>query len=118
MSDPVKEEFEKILTGEILGASVRSGTELVIPLNEAKQAVVIARENLIAILGVEVFRILDDGFGVETYSGYSFEFEGNWKDFVILNNDAALHFMDENRFGDGYGHILTAASEAEFSRLG
>jgi hypothetical protein len=118
MDDLVKDDFEKALPSEILNLAVRSGTELVIPVDEAKHAVRVAAENRIAVLGVEVLRLLDIGLGVETYSGYEFKFDGNWESFVRLNNDAALLFISENSFGSGYGYILTATSETEFSHLG
>jgi hypothetical protein len=72
---------------------------------------------MIAVLGVEVFRILGDGLGVQTYSGYNFKFEGHWQEYVRLNNAAALDFLVNNRMGEGYGYILTAASEQEFKQL-
>ena len=116
MGPLVKHDFEKILPGDLLKHAVRSGTELLIPLDEAKRAVHIAAENLIAVLGVEVFR-LGDGLGVENYSGSEFKFDGSWEGFVNLNNDAALLFINDNSFGSGYGYILTATSETEFSHL-
>ena len=65
-------DFEKKLPDEITIPSARSGEELVLAYHQAQRAVEIATEQSIAILGVELFRIPDDGFGVETYRGYSF----------------------------------------------
>lgn len=111
------DDFEKALPREIRDRAVRTANELVLSFDDAKLALSIASQNLIAVLGVEVFRILDDGFGVETYSGYDFEFNRNWQDFVGLNAEAALRFIAENSFGDSYGYILTGTSESEFRRL-
>jgi hypothetical protein len=111
------DDFERALPSEITNMAFRSGNELVIPFNEAKQAALIAIQNLIAILGVEVFRILNNDFSVETYSGYEFKFDGNWKDFVLFNNHAALGFIGENSFGATHGYILTTTSESEFRDL-
>jgi hypothetical protein len=69
------------------------------------------------VLGVEPFRILENGLGVETYSGYSFE-PGVWRDFVVNNNREASLFLSQNKCGDGYGYILTTTSEHEFKSLG
>jgi hypothetical protein len=80
-------------------------------------AVRIASQNSIAVLGIEAFRLLDNGLGVETYSGYEFQFDGDWRDFVRLNSDAALHFIENNSFGKGHGYILTTTSEGEFRDL-
>lgn len=110
-------DLEKALPSEITSRAILSGDELLFPLDEAKAAIGVATQNLIALLGVEVFRILDNGFATETYSGYEFELDDNWQDYVSLNNKAALHFLDENSFGEGYGYILTSASENEFRRL-
>jgi hypothetical protein len=112
-------DFEKALPSAIvdLATTTPSGSELVIPLDDANRAVSIANQNLIAVLGVEIFRVLDNGLGVETYSGYDFDLRGNWEDFARLNNDAALRFIQENPFGEGYGYILTAVSKDEFRRL-
>jgi hypothetical protein len=99
-------DFEKILPDEITMASVRSGEELVLTYDHAQRAVEMATEHVIAVLGVELFRILDNGLGVETYSGYCFEL-GLWWDFVEHNNREASLFLAQNRRGDGYGYILT-----------
>jgi hypothetical protein len=64
-------DFEKILPDELTVASVRRGEELVLTYKRARQAIEMATEHLIAVLGVEYFQILDDGLGVETYSGGS-----------------------------------------------
>jgi hypothetical protein len=110
-------DLERILPVEIIRATTCSGNELVLPLDEAKRAVRIAGENRIATLGIEVFRILEDGLGTETYTGYGFKFDDNWPDYVRFNNEAALRFIDENSFGSGYGYILTSTSEKEFRAL-
>ena len=96
---------------------MRSGQELVMPFEEARCAIRVASEQLIAILGVEVFRILESGLGVQAFSGYGFSLAGNWEEYVRLNNDAALDFIGRNKMDEGYGYILTAASEEEFNRL-
>jgi len=110
-------DFETSLPDEITLPAVRSGEELVLPIEQARRAIEIATKNLIAVLGVEAFRILDDGLGAVTYSGYGFE-PSEWTEFVRANNDEARRFLVSNRLGDGYGYILTATSEQEFRRLG
>ena len=110
-------DLENALPSEIADRAVVSGNELLFPLEDAKAAIGVATQNLIALLGVEVFRISDNGFATETYSGYEFKLDDNWQDYVSLNNEAALRFVDENSFGEGYGYILTSASENEFRHL-
>ena len=112
------DDLERALSPRAVEASVRSGNELVFPFNEAKEAVHIASQNSIAILGVEACRILRDGLDVETYSGYEFEsHQDSWAQFVRFNNDAALRFIVERALGHGYGYILTSTSQAEFKGL-
>jgi hypothetical protein len=110
--------FNAILPPEITRAAVRSGNEWILPLPHAKAAIDLATKHLISILGVESFRITHDGFITENYTGYDFEFRGDWPSYVQQNNQAALSFINENPLGEGYGYILTTSSELEFKALG
>lgn len=111
-------DLEKALPDGIVNRAIRSGSEFVLPLEDAREAIGIARQILVAVLGVEVFRLLDIGLATETYSGYDFRPDGTWEHFVAINNEAALRFLDENSFGRGYGYILTATSQGEFREIG
>jgi hypothetical protein len=70
-------DLDRTLPVQITQVAIRSGEELVFPLDEAKRVIRIADQTGIAVLGVEAFRILEDGLGVETYSGYEFNFDGD-----------------------------------------
>jgi hypothetical protein len=109
--------FNAILPPEITDAAVRSSNEWVFPLLQATEAVDLATKHLIAVLGVESFRIEHKGFLLLDYTGYIYEFRGDWPSYVQQNNLAALSFIEENPLGDGYGYILTASSELEFQSL-
>jgi len=111
------DEFGRILPVTITDKAVRSGHEWVIPFLQVKRAINVASEHLIAVLGVESFRILENGLGVEGYTGYAFESQRDWPSFVRQNNDAALRFIDENQLGEGFGYILTTSSKDEFKSL-
>ena len=112
------DDFERILPPELVSSATRSGTELVFPYREAEKAIRHATANLIAILGVEVFRILENAdLQVDNYSGYGFEYRGDWTDYVVQNNEAAGRFVADNARGAGYGYIQTASSRNEFARL-
>jgi hypothetical protein len=111
------DDLEKVLPSTVTNAAIRSGQELVIPFEETRCAIRVASEHLIAILGVEVFRVLHSGLGVQSYSGYDFSFAGDWPEYVRLNNEAAHDFIGKNRIDEGYRYILTATSEEEFNRL-
>jgi hypothetical protein len=69
------------------------------------------------VLGIECFRILEDGLGVLDYSGYNLGLRGDWQEFVRLNNSAAVKFLAEHELGDGHGYILTSTSEKEYRAL-
>ena len=112
------DDFDRILPSAITDVAVRSGNEWVIPLPEVKQAINLATEHLIAVLGVESFRFLENGLlGVESYTGYAFDLPGDWATYVRQNNDASLRFIEENQLGKGYGYILSTCSEGEFKNL-
>ena len=109
--------FNAILPPEITDASVRSGNEWVLPLPQATEAVDLATKHLISILGVESFRIEHSGFLLLDYTGYAFEFRGDWPSYVQQNNQAALSVIEEYPLGEGHGYIQTASSELEFQSL-
>jgi hypothetical protein len=110
-------DLDNLLPSVITDAAVRAGDEWVIPLTEVNQAIHLATKHLIAVLGVESFRILENGFGTEGYTGYTLDFQGDWPTYVRQNNEAALRFIEENQLGEGYGYILTTASENEFKAV-
>jgi hypothetical protein len=110
-------DFNNILPPEITAKATRSGNEWVLPMAEANQAIRLASAHAIAILGVELFRIQTDGLGVENYSGYGFEYQGDWPAYVRFNNEAALHFIAAHPAEPGHGYILTTTSEDEFKAL-
>ncbi|HLG96430.1 MAG TPA: hypothetical protein VKX49_08970 [Bryobacteraceae bacterium] len=109
--------LEEILPDEIRQNAILSGSEYVLALRDAQRAIEIASERLIAILGVESFRILAAGLAVMDYTGYNFELRGDWAEFVRLNNTEALTFLRDHQLPDGHGYILTATSEEEFHAL-
>ena len=110
-------DLDKLLPSVITDAAVRAGGEWIIPLPEVNQAINLASTHLIAVLGVESFRILKNGFGGEGCTGYAVDFQGDWPTYVRQNNEAALRYIEENPLGEGYGYILTTASEDEFNTV-
>ena len=112
-----EDDFARILPLEIKTESVRSGNEWVIPLPKVREALELANQHLIAVLGVEVFRVSSDGLGTEGWSGYDFTFDGDWMSFVSENNKSATEYIDQHQLGEGYGYIVTTASENEFAHL-
>jgi len=120
----MSDAFTAVLSDEIKRASQRSGAEWVIPIEHLKQALQTASDNGIAVLGIEILKLLDDGsgaksysFAVEGYSGYEIKYSADWVGFVRDNNERAKSYVDANPFGKGYGYILTSASSKEFQDL-
>ncbi len=110
-------DFDKILPGQIKAESARSGNERLIPLEKVREAIGIANRHLIAVLGIEVFRISSSGHVTKGYSGYDFKFDGNWPGFVSQNNKSAAEYINQHPLGEGHGYILTTVSENEFAHL-
>lgn len=113
------DDFERILPSHLLTSTIRTpaGTELVFPYPQVEKAIDQATAHLIVVLGVEVFRILEDGLAVDNYSGYGFDdLRLDWADYVQRNNHAALRFVAENVRAAGYGYILTTSSRDEAER--
>lgn len=108
--------LESVLSSDIIASATKTGNELVIPLPYVLNALNTATAELIAVLGVEAFRILEDGVQVQTYSGYQIP-DADWKAFVAANNQAAAEFIQANPFGPGFGYILTSTSKQEFEAL-
>jgi hypothetical protein len=110
------DDFERILPNELLTSATRTpaGTELVFTYPQVEKAIHEATAHLIAVLGVEVFRVREDGLGMENYSGYGFDNPPlDWADYVERNNRAASDFVTENVHPVGYGYILTTSSRDE-----
>jgi hypothetical protein len=116
-TEAVTHDFEKFLPEEITSVSVHCGNEWLIPLRHIAGVINIATEHLIAVLGVEAFRISPHGHQTEGYTGYEFNLQGDWRAFVSQNNQAAEEYVANHQFGDGYGYILTTTSAEEFSQL-
>jgi hypothetical protein len=108
-------DFDAILPAVINNAAIRSGNEWLMPLPQAKEAINLATNHRIAVLGLEVLRVT--GLITAGYSGYEFEFVDDWVKFVSSNNEAALRYIVEHEFGSGYAYILTTTSAREFEAL-
>jgi hypothetical protein len=109
-------DFERVLSSDVLASAIHdpADTELVFPYLQVERAIRQATAHAIAVLCVEVFRILEEGLACETYSGYAFDdLQLGWMDYVEKNNQAASRFVAENVWGTGYGYILTASSHDE-----
>jgi hypothetical protein len=85
-------DFDTILSPAIKAAALRNGSEWVLPSPQVEEAIQLASEYLIAVLGVEAFHIQENGLCVENYTGYAFDFRGD-------RQGLRLHIDDQLRRG-------------------
>jgi hypothetical protein len=111
------QDLTRALTDELKKKSIECDGELVFPYPKVTNVIQIASGREIAILGVEAFEVRKDGLKVLDYSGYEFQFTGDWLAFVRTNNAEAIRFIESHRFGENHGYILTSASKQEFNKL-
>ena len=112
--------LESILPDDITRQAFTLGnTELVLPYAQASQAIAIATEHKIAILGLEAFEVKKEGLLTVRLADASayIRFTGDWKTYVARMNTEAEHWLREHHLGENYGYILTSASEREFASL-
>jgi hypothetical protein len=105
------------LTEDLKQKAKGAGDEFVFPYPEVIKVIEIACKHEIAVLGVEALEIRPDGLKVIDYSGYEFQFTGDWLAFVRVNNTEAVRFVESHRLDEGHGYILTSASKQEFNKL-
>lgn len=110
------DDLTSIVPTDLLGRARRNEKEYVFPHPDVLDVIRLATEHDVAILGVEVFEV-KEGLRVEDYSGYEFASCDDWRDFVRINNSAALEFVRSHPAGEDHGYILTSASEREFRQL-
>ena len=111
-------DLDSLIPEAIRKLAVKSGSEWLYPRNAINQVIAIADDNEVAILGVEVFRILSSGLQTEAISGYELPFSGDWKDFANKNNALALEFVRQTpQEAPHTGYILTAVDKDEFVKL-
>lgn len=72
----------------------------------------------ISVLGVELMRVIPQGYCTEGISTYEVQLgKQPWHDFVVLNNGLAAEFIRQNRGGDDHFYLLTASQKQEFAEL-
>ena len=115
---PRSRDLEDALPPKLVAASIfRSGDEFVFPYEQTLTAITVAGEHAIAVLGIELLKVDADKLQTISYSAYDLKASSDWSDFVKSNNAEAISFIKANRFGDGYGYILTSVSQQEFKTL-
>ena len=117
--EEIVDELDRILPDEIKKRGTSWGNELVLPYDEALQAIAVATQHQIAILGFEAFEITSEGLlTVDMADASSYvPFTGDWKAYLNKMNQEGERWIRQHRFGEDHGYILTSASEKEFASL-
>ncbi len=110
------DDLTAVMPTNLLNRARRNENEFVFPYPDVLDAIRVATEHNVAILGMETFEV-NEGLRVEDYSGYEFPCGDDWREFVRVNNSAALEFVHSHLIGEDHGYILTSASEREFRQL-
>lgn len=108
-------------------ASLAVGTvsdELTFTYPEVIEVVKLCTENLIAVLGVEIFEVRPEGYRTTDYSIYDQSMSNasnlspdQWPDYVVENNSHAEEFIRFHPAGDDHVYILTVASWRRWLQL-
>lgn len=114
--------FEKI-PGIAAAAIGALGDELTFSFPEVLGVIGLCTMHEIAVLGLELFQVLPEGYATKKYSGYSQQMnkgpsnvEG-WSAYVEKSNALAKEFVHLNPTGDDHVYILTTSSWREFCEI-
>lgn len=111
------QDLHRLLPGRIRAAARPDGDELLLPYPDVLEAIDLATNHGIAVLGVEVFQLQPDALVVQRISDYEVLFSGDWAAFVRNNNAHAKEFVQQETRGEEHGYTLTSASKQEFEKL-
>ena len=96
-------------------ASGAVGKEMYFRKSEALRVVTLCTENCIAILGIEIFELRNEGLQSKGFSDYEVSPNG-WLKFVRANNGLADQFLKERQSAADV-YVLTTTSKEEFNKL-
>jgi hypothetical protein len=115
-------EFEKIPA--VVAAAIGAlGDELTFSFPEVLQVIRLCIKYEIAVLGLETFQVLPEGYATKKLSGYDQQMNkgpGNvkgWSEYVARSNALAEEFVRANPSGDDHVYILTTSSWREFCKI-
>jgi hypothetical protein len=114
--------FEKIpaIAAAAIGAL---GDELTFSFPEVLQAITLCTKHGIAVLGLELFQVLPEGYATKKLSGYDQQMDKGpenvegWPEYVDRSNALAEEFVRLNPTGDDHVYILTTSSWREFCEI-
>jgi hypothetical protein len=114
--------FEKIpaVAAAAIGAL---GDELTFSSPEVLQVINLCTKREIAVLGLEIFQVLPQGYATKKLSGYDQQMNmgpenvAGWPEYVAKSNGLAEEFVRLNPAGDDHVYILTTSSWREFCEI-
>ena len=100
----------------------KTGEELTFAFPEVLNVIKLCTANEIAVLGVEIFLVKNEGYYASGCSDYDLQVArqwehmeiNNWARYVRVNNELAEQSILRNPRGDDHVYILTASSLKEF----
>jgi hypothetical protein len=126
------EPFAKAMTSDfeqipaIIDAAVgKAGSEFNFPFPEVPEVIRLCTINKIAVLGVEIFLVTNDGLYAAGCSDYDLRIAREWNEvkidawdqYVKENNALALECVHHNPAGDDHVYVLTTSSWREFREI-
>jgi hypothetical protein len=111
--------YEDSLTSVLGLASGRTiGGEPTFTFPEVLDALAMCTQHEVAVLGIELFKVIPTGYHTEKISPYEVKLSGQtWHEFVVLNNSLAVEFVRQNHGGDDHFYLLTASTQQEYPSL-
>lgn len=98
--------------------------ELSFAFPEALEVIQLCSANEIAVLGVELFKVREDGlYQTEKLTDYDLRMKQDpstqqeWPEYVRANNARAEEFVRQNPAGDDHVYVLTTSSWRELGRI-
>ena len=117
-------DFEQIPA--IIDAAIgKPGSEFNFPFPEVLEVIRLCTINKIAVLGVEIFLVRNDGLYASGCSDYDLQITRKWNEvkiaawdqYVEENNALASECVHHNPAGDGHVYVLTTSSWREFREI-
>jgi hypothetical protein len=122
-TDPNFGDFEAIPTVKSKAAGA-IGSELTFTYPDVLDVVAVCSTNQIAVLGIEVMKLCNDGLyqteGLSVYDlsiGKDPSTRQEWPEYVKANNAHAEEFVRQNPAGDDRVYVFTTSSWRELGKI-
>jgi hypothetical protein len=115
-------DFGKIPSIASFACGKTVGGELAFTFPAVSEVIRLCTGNEIAVLGVEILEVRDDGYYTKHLSIYDQELTDcprqrqEWGHYVAQNNALAEEFVGRNPTGDDHIYVLTTSSWEEFGQ--